>query len=67
MAKHDTPRPEGACNARPRDETIAETGRGLPDEAAGQDELQPGELTADPKLVQRVRKDLGVQGAREEE
>jgi hypothetical protein len=34
-------------NSRPLDETIAETGPGIPDDAVGDGELDPGDIGAD--------------------
>lgn len=54
----DDPRPEGATNDRPLDETIAGTGPGIPDEALG-----PGEELPEPpsdEEVERVARALGA-------
>ncbi len=51
-------RPEGGTNSRPLDDTIAESGPGIPDEA-----LAPGEELPempDDEEVERVAKTLGV-------
>jgi hypothetical protein len=51
-------RPEGGTNSRPLNDTIAESGPGIPDEA-----LAPGEELPDMPAedeVERVAKKLGV-------
>jgi len=45
----DDPRPEGATNDRPRHETIAGTGPGIPDEALG-----PGRELPEPPTDEQV-------------
>jgi hypothetical protein len=45
----DDPRPEGATNDRPLDETIAGTGPGIPDEA-----LSPGAELPEPPSDEQV-------------
>jgi hypothetical protein len=54
----DDPRPEGATNDRPRNETIAGTGPGIPDEALG-----PGQELPEPpsdEAVARLAEQLGA-------
>jgi hypothetical protein len=43
MARHGI---SNGPNSRPLDETIAETGPGLPDDSVGKGQLPPGELGA---------------------
>jgi hypothetical protein len=62
MAENIDTRPEGATNDRPKRETIAQTGEGLPDEALGPGESPPDALKADPELEKRMRRNLAVQG-----
>ncbi len=54
----DDPRPEGATNDRPLNETIAGTGPGIPDEALG-----PGQELPEPpsdEQVARLAEQLGA-------
>ena len=46
-------------NSRPLDETIAETGPGVPDDAVAEGQLQPGELGADAEAQAKALKDKG--------
>jgi hypothetical protein len=54
----DDTRPEGATNDRPRDESIAGTGPGLPDEALGLGEEWPEGPT--DEQVARAAKAIGA-------
>jgi hypothetical protein len=50
-------------NSRPLDETIAETGPGLPDDSVAEGELGPGELGADADAeAEALRKKGWVDG-----
>jgi hypothetical protein len=46
-------------NSRPLDDTIAETGTGLPDDAVGEGETPPGELGAGAEAEVRALKEKG--------
>ncbi len=42
--RNSKPKPDSTgTNARPRDETIAQTGPGIPDDTSAQVEISPGE------------------------
>jgi hypothetical protein len=51
-------RPEGGTNSRPLNDTIAESGPGIPDEALGPGEDLP--KMPDEEEVERVARKLGV-------
>lgn len=54
----DDPRPEGATNDRPRNETIAGTGPGIPDEALG-----PGAELPEPPSEEQTQAAARALGA----
>jgi hypothetical protein len=54
----DDPRPQGATNDRPLDETIAGTGPGIPDEALG-----PGAELPEPPSDEQVEAAARALGA----
>jgi len=58
MTQDQDPRPEGATNDRPLNETIAGTGPGIPDEALG-----PGQELPEPPSDEEVARAARALGA----